>query len=214
MQAWRDAYSLATLLLVCTGCRHAAGTAAPAAASSGGQATAHQPCQEPGQHPEQHAAASSWLRELDLAVLMGGPRFRPAINRALQAVQAAGAPQGMRQQQQQGTSARALHESAEQPAAKRRRTEQAAAEASQPQSQGDATCEHQASGAPQACGRTAAQLDQQAAPTLPVSLPPGSFGTQGSRILVRQVPPLEAFLTQHLIPGVPIVLSGEPRAGG
>lgn len=81
-QAWRDLYSLATLLETCLKLRqqHAAisQTLPPASAAD--------------PHPQQSlsaaaTAAAAHMRELDMGVLMGGPRFRHLLDGAIACMQ-------------------------------------------------------------------------------------------------------------------------------
>ena len=194
MQVWRDAYSLATLLLVAA--RSGAAATEPessqlispaeqstAAAASTGQ-QAKQQAGEQDQDAPQRADLDQHLRALDLAVLMGGPRYRSAVDTALQALQALPV-------QALQTADAGLAEDTGQRSAKRQRT---AAAASQPASDAD--------GDGQPTPRPNALAAKQ------VQLPLGSFGDRGSTIAVQSAPSLEAFLLQHLVPCVPTVLSG------
>ena len=187
---------------------------------------------------------ATWLHDLDMAVLMGGPRFRPAVDIALRTLQAAEPharefaasqlqkPSPALPWQAQANQEAASSQPAEQPAAKRQRTHPGSAGAAAPvhasfaallspgqqAGQHSSSAEASAASSQQPAGsglgphsstpRASASLQQQRL-VQPVQPPPGSFGAQGSRIPVQHVLSLEAFLVEHVTPGVPAVLSGD-----
>ena len=128
-----------------------------------------------------------------MAVLMGGPRLRPAIDQALHALQ-------------QADHLHPHHQPAsQQPPSKRQRT-QAPGRASSP----PAAAEDGAGGSSPQHAANGAQLPDGSAPAAnAMALPPGSFGPQGRRIAVQHAPALEAFLVEHLLPEEPVVLAGK-----
>lgn len=166
-QAWRDAYTLATLLV--------AAAAAPGNTPlSGGEA----PVASCGSGGEQERL--TWvLRQLDLAAMMGGPRFRPVVDAAAAAVE--------RQLSAVAAAAAAA-------------TVAAAAAASPPTSGGPGgggAAGTEVQGAAEAAGAGPLLLSQL--PALHVPLPPGALSDAACRVPIVDPPSLETFLLEHML---------------
>jgi hypothetical protein len=162
-------------------------SAAAASDSAGGSAAAAAPGDPPA------AAALEWaLKQLDLAAMMGGPRFRPDVDAAAAAVEAALAaaaplapPAGPGTQQQQ--------------------QQQEAAAAGAAGSAGDA-----AGAAPPPPEPLRAPLFSEL-PAPPPALPPGALSDPARRVPVAPPPALEAFLLDYMLApdhGRPLVIRG------
>ena len=161
---------------------------------------------------------SKWLRQLDLGLLMGGPRFRPALHAALQALQEPLDP------------ATSLASGGNTRPAKRQRTcERCSSRQCAAGDNDDGTClDRQDLPIRQACcscsqpgrdqlaqqgcssGQQAAGAEKLPGSQRQVPLPPGSMSNGGASIAVVHLPSLEQFLVRQMQPGVPAVVTGVP----
>ena len=127
------------------------------------------------------AALGAALWHLDMAAIMGGALLRRRVDALIDALQ--------RRWQTlhaaaawQPQAAQSGGEASGGPPAKRARGEEAAAAGPEP----------------------AAAADDAAV------LPPGSLGPRGTPVPVAELPSLEAFWRDHMAPGTPVVITGEP----
>jgi len=181
-QAWRDAYSLSTLLVAAAaearpltaslGNTAATGTTTSTAASASAAAAGYQ---------QQQLAWA--LKQLDLAAMMGGPRFRPAVDAATAAVERALAARNPEQQQPLPAGS---------PTAA---TDPPPGPAAQPPRR-----------------PLVPLLSHHPTPRPPpVTLPPGALSDPSKTIPITQPPSLEAFMGDYMLPeggGRPVVVEG------
>jgi hypothetical protein len=181
LQAWRDAYALFSVLAVL-----ASLAMAPA-----------QPSQQ-----QQHLAEA--MRRLDLAAMMGGPRFRCWVDRLLSPVDerlfSLGGSSGSR-----GTQDAAAAAAAALAAGKRKldssSTPDAAAAAATEEGAGPRSKSRRVDedGAPQDQQAAAGSSPSAAAQDQQVPLPPGSLSPASAVIPVEQAPSLEHFMLNYML---------------
>lgn len=153
-----------------------------------------------------------------MALLMGGPRFRPALHLALTALQ----------QQQQGSHKRLLNPSAlEDRPAQRQKVQ---ARSLSPTRDPDARQQHGSKGSgarveadsisplSAECVKSALSRHEDdpgnghSSTEAQIHLPPGSLSDPQAGIATMHLPPLEQFLTSYMQPGVPVVVTGKVLA--
>ena len=241
VQAWRDAYALATILSVAARALSLQAQDEPAGLQQpASQGTAeHAPSREQTSpatagvdHGQRRGSPSSdqpealatqnpvadRLRDLDMALLMGGPRFRPGLHLALHSLQEAscsrkrglespsseGLPaQRPRVQAQRAPAAVEGHARHQHPS---RRNQQVDLDNASHSGAAVCTSSAQGSHAEPACADGLSNCPAQ------IQLPPRSLSDPGASIPTAHVPSLEHFLTSYMQPAVPVVVTGRPPA--
>ena len=205
--AWRDAYSLACLLAAA-----AAMLWPPPAPPAAGQAEAG---------AAQAEGLRAALRELDMAAIMGGPLFRPAIDRLISRLQDAwqrlAAPQHAQQAQQQQPASGAGATAAAGAAAGASGDTGGATRGAQPmEAEGGGSGSGSGGGGSEEEGSGALVEAVEAGPVGlgshgPVPLPPGSMGPRGTPVPLEELPSLERFWREYMHReggSIPVLIEG------